>query len=296
MARHALPALAPAARDRSRRLTHALEAPTIGRKFSCVNAYAHATSGCVTGAAHAEEAPWPAPSTRAIRTSAGANGSPSSTSTRDDTALVVIDMQYSCASADHGTHAKRRAMGFGEAVDYIAERTALIVPNIARLQAAFRERGMEVVFARICALTQDGRDRSKAHKDLGNHSPDGSLEATILEELKPRGRRAGLRQDRRQRLQLDHHPLRARQHGDPQPDLRRDDDRRLRRVLGPRRQGPGVRRRDGLATPPPPGPRRCRRTPSRWSTRSSGRSRTPTRCSRCSRPARVRRLRAAVPT
>lgn len=106
---------------------------------------------------------------------------------RDNTALVVIDMQYACASADHGMHAKRRAMGFGEAVDYIAERTALIVPHIARLQDAFRARGMEVVFARICALTQDGRDRSKAHKDLGNHSPDGSLEATILEELKPVG-------------------------------------------------------------------------------------------------------------
>lgn len=106
---------------------------------------------------------------------------------RDNTALVVIDMQYANASAEHGTHAKRRAMGFGEAVDYIAERTALIVPNIARLQAAFRARGMEVVFARICAMTKDGRDRSKAHKDLGNHSPDGSLEATILEELAPVG-------------------------------------------------------------------------------------------------------------
>ena len=105
----------------------------------------------------------------------------------DNTALVVIDMQYSCASADHGTHAERRALGFDAAVAYIAERTATVVPNIARLQAAFRERGMEVVFARICALTQDGRDRSKAHKDLANHAPDGTLEATILAELAPVG-------------------------------------------------------------------------------------------------------------
>ncbi len=107
--------------------------------------------------------------------------------TRSNTALVVIDMQYACASAEHGTHAQRRAQGFGEAVDYIAERTARIVPNIARLQAAFRERGMEVVFARICAMTKDGRDRSKAHKDLANHSPDGSREAMILDELAPVG-------------------------------------------------------------------------------------------------------------
>jgi nicotinamidase-related amidase len=107
--------------------------------------------------------------------------------TRANTALVVIDMQYGCASADHGVHAQRRAQGFHEGLDYIAERIALIVPNIARLQAAFRERGMEVVFARICAMTRDGRDRSKAHKDLGNHSPDGSREAMILDELAPVG-------------------------------------------------------------------------------------------------------------
>jgi nicotinamidase-related amidase len=107
--------------------------------------------------------------------------------TRDNTALVVIDMQYSCASAEHGIHAQRRAEGFPDGLDYIAERIDEIVPNIARLQAAFRERGMEVVFARICAKTQDGRDRSKAHKDLKNHSPDGTREAMILDELAPVG-------------------------------------------------------------------------------------------------------------
>lgn len=105
----------------------------------------------------------------------------------DNTALVVIDMQYSCASAEHGIHAQRRADGFLEGLDYIAERTDEIVPNIARLQAAFRQRGMEVIFARICALTRDGRDRSKAHKDLENHSPDGTHEAMILDELAPVG-------------------------------------------------------------------------------------------------------------
>lgn len=106
---------------------------------------------------------------------------------RNDTALVVIDMQYGCASADHGIHKQRREQGFLDGLDYIAERIDFIVPNIARLQQAFRERGMEVVFARICAMTKDGRDRSKAHKDLKNHSPDGSREAMILDELAPVG-------------------------------------------------------------------------------------------------------------
>lgn len=106
---------------------------------------------------------------------------------RDDTALVVIDMQYGCASAEHGIHARRRREGHLEGLDYIAARIDRIVPNIARLQQAFRDRGMEVVFARICAMTQDGRDRSKAHADLGHHSPEGTREARILDELAPVG-------------------------------------------------------------------------------------------------------------
>lgn len=105
--------------------------------------------------------------------------------TLKNTALVVIDMQYSCASADHGIHAQRRAQGFHEGLDYIADRIAHILPNVARLQVAFRKRRMEVIFARICAMTKDGRDRSRAHKDLNNHSPDGSREAMILDELAP---------------------------------------------------------------------------------------------------------------
>lgn len=106
---------------------------------------------------------------------------------RDDTALVVIDMQYACASIDHGIHAKRRDMGLTDSLDYLAERLELAVGNIQRLQRAFRERGMEVVFVRICAKTRDGRDRSKAHKDLDNHSPEGSKDAEILAELAPQG-------------------------------------------------------------------------------------------------------------
>lgn len=106
---------------------------------------------------------------------------------RHDTALVVIDMQYGCASAEHGIHAQRRREGFHDGLDYIAERMDQIVPNIARLQEAFRERGMEVIFARICAMAQNGRDRSKAHADLGHHSPDGSREAMILDDLAPVG-------------------------------------------------------------------------------------------------------------
>jgi len=63
----------------------------------------------------------------------------------------------------------------------------LIVPNIQRLQAACRTRGIEVVFTRIRSLTADGRDRSLAHKELGHMFPPGSREAEILDELAPVG-------------------------------------------------------------------------------------------------------------
>jgi nicotinamidase-related amidase len=107
--------------------------------------------------------------------------------TRENTALVVVDMQYGCSSIDHGIHKQRRDEGFVDGLDYLEERIDQIVPNIKSLQDAFRGRGMEVVFCRICALTQDGRDRSKAHKDLKNHSPEGTREADILDEIAPAG-------------------------------------------------------------------------------------------------------------
>lgn len=100
-------------------------------------------------------------------------------------ALVVIDMQYSCASPDHGTLKYRRENGFTNQLDYMTDRIKLIVPKIQQLQRAFRERGIEVVHARIRSLKKDGSDRSNAHKELSNHSPAGTKEAEILDELKP---------------------------------------------------------------------------------------------------------------
>lgn len=103
----------------------------------------------------------------------------------ENTALLIIDMQYSCSSPDHGTMKFRRENGYTNGLDYMAKRIDFIVPNIQRLQAAFRERKMEVIFCRIKAMRKDGRDRSRAHKDLNNFSPPGSIDAEILEELKP---------------------------------------------------------------------------------------------------------------
>ena len=104
-----------------------------------------------------------------------------------DTALLVIDMQYADAHKDHGIFKYRRDHGFTNGLDDMVRRLDLIVPNIQRLQAACRGRGIEVVFTRIRSLTKDGRDRSLAHKELGHMFPPGSREADILDALAPAG-------------------------------------------------------------------------------------------------------------
>lgn len=103
------------------------------------------------------------------------------------TALLVIDMQYADAHMEHGIMAKRRAMGQLKGLDYFEGRLRTIIPNIQRLQSAFRERSIEVVFTRIQSKTKDGRDRGGAHKDLEIFCPPGSKDAEILEELAPLG-------------------------------------------------------------------------------------------------------------
>lgn len=104
---------------------------------------------------------------------------------RDNTALLIIDMQYEDAHPNYGLCARFKTRGEEAAVKYYADRLSLIIPNIEQLLRAFRERDMEVVYTCIESLTQDGRDRSLEHKGLGIHCPPGSKEAQILEEIAP---------------------------------------------------------------------------------------------------------------
>jgi nicotinamidase-related amidase len=105
----------------------------------------------------------------------------------DNTALLIIDVQYSDASMDHGIFALKRARGLTAGLDYYASAMQHIVPNISRLQQMCRSAGIEVMFSRIQSATQDGRDRGRIHKDLGIFCPPGSREARILDEIAPVG-------------------------------------------------------------------------------------------------------------
>jgi nicotinamidase-related amidase len=106
---------------------------------------------------------------------------------RRDTALLVTDMQYLDADWDSGICVTARQAGFEEDLLYYKDRLAQIVPNIRRLQDAFRAKGMEVIHTKIESLTADGRDRGLGHKELGYHAVPGSPDAEILNELRPLG-------------------------------------------------------------------------------------------------------------
>jgi nicotinamidase-related amidase len=102
------------------------------------------------------------------------------------TALVIVDMQYGDAHRDYGLLKDKAAAGQAEDVETYARRLDdLVVPNIQRLQAAFRSKGGEVVFVRIESLTMDGRDRGSQHRAKGIHFPPGSKEGAILAEIGP---------------------------------------------------------------------------------------------------------------
>ncbi len=105
------------------------------------------------------------------------------------TALLCIDIQYLDAAPGCGVFADVDASGVPhEAQEYYFNRLEqTVLPNVRKLQDAFRERGLEVIHTRIQSLTRDGRDRSPGHKRLRLHAAPGSKEAEFLEIVAPLG-------------------------------------------------------------------------------------------------------------
>ncbi len=104
-----------------------------------------------------------------------------------NTALLCIDIQYLDAARGHGVFANAETSTVpGEAQDYYFDRLEqTVLPNVARLQNAFRARELEVIHTRIQSLTHDGRDRGPGHKRLGLHAPPGSKDAEFIEAVAP---------------------------------------------------------------------------------------------------------------
>jgi nicotinamidase-related amidase len=66
----------------------------------------------------------------------------------------------------------------------------VVIPNTRDMIGTFRQHGMEVMFARIACMTQDGRDRSLSQKKPGwNYllMPRDTEESQLVPELEPQG-------------------------------------------------------------------------------------------------------------
>lgn len=103
------------------------------------------------------------------------------------TALLCIDLQYLDAAPGCGVFAEGNNHGVSpEGQKYYFDRLSnTVLPNVRRLQEAFRRRNLEVIHTRIQSLTQDGRDRGKGHKRLNLLAAPGSHEAEFVVEVAP---------------------------------------------------------------------------------------------------------------
>lgn len=116
---------------------------------------------------------------------------------RSDSALVVVDMQYHDAHPKGCFNLAVDAIHPGS-MDYFNQRTeTTAVPAIARLLAAFRERGMQVVHLRLGSQFEDYRDLAPRLRQWVRAVEEksgmdrlfwaGHPDFAIREELAPRG-------------------------------------------------------------------------------------------------------------
>jgi nicotinamidase-related amidase len=102
-------------------------------------------------------------------------------------ALLFIDVQNFCVRRDGGEFKGLSNAEMQEKYGYYFERLKTVVPNMQRLQAAFRSAGIEVLYTTIESLTQDGRDRSLDYKITGFLVPKGSRDGKVIDEIAPVG-------------------------------------------------------------------------------------------------------------
>ncbi len=104
-------------------------------------------------------------------------------------ALLVIDVQNTYLERADPASASPEEMARDAAWAPFHDRMhGTVIPNIARLMAAFRGRGADVIFARIACLLPDGRDRSLSQRKPGWNDlllPRDEAASQIVSELAP---------------------------------------------------------------------------------------------------------------
>jgi nicotinamidase-related amidase len=69
--------------------------------------------------------------------------------------------------------------------EFYEDARAIAIPNIARLLAAARGHGVEVIYTVMENLTEDGRDRSLDYKLSNFFIPRGSRDAQVIDAVAP---------------------------------------------------------------------------------------------------------------
>ncbi|WP_114966418.1 cysteine hydrolase family protein [Alkalilacustris brevis] len=98
------------------------------------------------------------------------------------TALLVVDIQNTYLAPKDTPEENARWQPF------FKRMREVVIPNTAKLIADCRNRGVEVIHARIACLKEDGRDRSLSQKKPGFNYlllPKDTEEAQIVPELAP---------------------------------------------------------------------------------------------------------------
>ena len=103
--------------------------------------------------------------------------------TKENTAILVIDVQYFDAHPDTGLGIRAKELGGMEFIGYYWDRIErIMLPNIQRILATARRKGMEIVHVRVASNTKDGRDSSLRFKSWGSETPIDSKDAQFLPE------------------------------------------------------------------------------------------------------------------
>ena len=102
----------------------------------------------------------------------------------DKTALLVIDIQNTYLETPDDPEEAARWQPF------LDRMRQTVIPNTASLIDFSREQGIEVIFARIACLKNDGRDRSLSQKKPGFNYlllPKDEAPSQLVDELQPVG-------------------------------------------------------------------------------------------------------------
>ncbi|WGS19269.1 MULTISPECIES: isochorismatase family cysteine hydrolase [unclassified Bradyrhizobium] len=103
-----------------------------------------------------------------------------------ESALLFIDVQNFCVRRDGGEFKDVPDADIAGKYGYYFDRLrSVAIPNMQRLQAAFRAAGIEVLYTTIESLTKDGRDRSLDYKITGFNVPKGAWDGKVIDEIAP---------------------------------------------------------------------------------------------------------------